>query len=258
MSPGAPSAAIRSRERSESSRFRLSHIAEDARVWKFVRHPIRHEAEFGWPTQSKPGGPAVLSSRSYRHACFSPTGLCNPTIAVRVNIGMLNWRVGGLAVGCAIFSAGLFSSIDRNVSAAAQQGPFEYARVEHSKGSATLSVLSYGRPLLSGLAAVRAEYGWHLDLEQGTCDEPRGAQTFETTFPEDATLQPARHAVNSPPIYVYSVPTASEAGILNKIVADYNQTGPACQYLTIGMLRRPGGGRSQASARLLLMWSSII
>lgn len=115
--------------------------------------------------------------------------------------------------------------------ASAQYNQTEYARIEHRKGSAVLSVLSYGRPLLSGLVAVRQEYGWTLDLEQVMCSESRGAERFESTYPEDATVR-AGFGLSSP-THVYSVPASSENVILRKIVSDYNRSDPVCRYSVI-------------------------
>jgi hypothetical protein len=106
----------------------------------------------------------------------------------------------------------------------------EYSQIEHGNGSATLSVFSYGRPLLDGLIAFREEYGTKIYLEQRLCYEAPGGQKFETTYPEKPTVGRAPSAINWPLEYSYFLPDSSVERTLNKIVSDYNQSGPACRY----------------------------
>jgi hypothetical protein len=158
--------------------------------------------------------------------------LCNLALTADVNPNIMLRRIALASFLCAVLRIGFFPSC-RRLDGKPQSDESEYARITHSNGTATLSVLSYGRPLLNGLIAVREEYGWKLNLEQGLCFEPRGAETFVTTFPENVTRLPGAYAVNQAPVYVYAVPAATEEDILNRIVSGYNKTGPACQYSVI-------------------------
>lgn len=109
----------------------------------------------------------------------------------------------------------------------------EYATIKHDNGSATLSVFSYGRPLLSGLIAFREEYGTKIYLEQRPCDQAPGGQKFETNYPENPSLRNAPSAINEPRERSYFLPDSSVESILNKIVSDYNKSGPVCRYSLI-------------------------
>lgn len=106
----------------------------------------------------------------------------------------------------------------------------------HYDGNATVSVFD-GRPLPRAIAAVREEYGWATDVEEGSCDQTAGGQKFESTYPESAALVPRMSAINGPREYSYSVPQTSEQGILEKIVSDYDQTLPICRYSVIPLPR---------------------
>jgi hypothetical protein len=108
----------------------------------------------------------------------------------------------------------------------------EYARIEHTNGSATLSVFNYSRPLLEGLTAVREEYGWKVYLEEPPHESPPRGGKFESTYPEDPSRFVASHAINAlqPFPFSYSLSDTVEASVLNKIVSDYNRAGFPGQY----------------------------
>jgi hypothetical protein len=146
----------------------------------------------------------------------------------------LNTRVTSVGMTSVLLCAGiLFQSSDRSEAKPQYDASAEYAKIQHKSGSATLTVFSYGRPLLNGLVAFREEYGTKLYLEQQPCDQVPGGQQFETTYPEKPITRLAPSARFAPPEYNYFLPNSSVESILNKIVSDYNQPGPACRYSVI-------------------------
>ncbi|MGH9351366.1 MAG: hypothetical protein ACRD2G_04270 [Terriglobia bacterium] len=108
----------------------------------------------------------------------------------------------------------------------------EYVMIQYQSGSATV-VANSPRPLSQVLAATRKEYGWAVDYEDPPYRVSDLTSSSDPRFPSRTFKVPAGgafHSTYSEPPHMWSR-TDSEAAALDKIVADYNESGNPGQFV---------------------------
>lgn len=110
----------------------------------------------------------------------------------------------------------------------------ERAVIHHENGSATVAANS-PRPLSQALSAIRRGYGWVVDYEDPLYSNSDLTSNSDPRFPSRAFKVPAGGAFQSTypeTPYMWSR-TDSEEAVLDKLMADYNQSGNPGQFTVL-------------------------
>lgn len=108
----------------------------------------------------------------------------------------------------------------------------ETAVIHHENGSAIV-VANSPRPLSQALSAIRRAYGWVVDYEDPLYTSSELTSNFDPRFPSRAFKVPAGGTFQSTypeTPYMWSR-TDNEQAVLDKIVADYNQSGNPGRFI---------------------------